>query len=144
MRRVMLVWSMLLGAWASPPLVAAEQPAIHPRGHAFFATSFDGSDALRGWSGPATLAAGFQGGQSLVIQRAAAGTTLVTRELPVEQMRGYVVTFSARIKADHVSTKPQPWNGVKFMAPMTTGRETTWPAADIEAGSFADIAISAT
>ena len=51
-------------------------------------------------------------------------------------MRGYVVQFSARIKAENVSRKPQPWNGVKFMAPLVTSRETTWPAAETDAGTY--------
>ena len=51
-------------------------------------------------------------------------------------MRGYVVQFSARIKAQNVSHKPQPWNGVKFMAPIVIGQEKMWPAADMGDGTF--------
>ena len=51
-------------------------------------------------------------------------------------MRGYVVQFSARIKAENVSRKPQPWNGVKFMAPIVTDQEKTWPAAEMGVGTF--------
>ena len=51
-------------------------------------------------------------------------------------MRGYVVQFSARIKAQNVSRKPQPWNGVKFMAPIVTDQEKTWPAAEMGVGTF--------
>ena len=109
------------------------------RGHVFFAADFESSDALKGWSGPGALAAGFSGGQALVLERPAAegsGFVTATMELPVDKMRGYIVQFSARIKAENVSRKPQPWNGVKFMAPIVTAREKTWPAAEMGVGTF--------
>jgi hypothetical protein len=51
-------------------------------------------------------------------------------------MRGYVVQFSARIKAENVSRKPQPWNGVKFMAAVVTDHEKSWPATELPEGTF--------
>ena len=56
--------------------------------------------------------------------------------LPVEKMRGYVVQFSARIKAENVGRRPQPYNGVKFMAPIVAGAEKSWPAAELDIGTF--------
>ncbi len=44
--------------------------------------------------------------------------------------------MSALVKAENVSRKPQPWNSVKFMAPLVTSRETTWPAAETDAGTY--------
>ena len=44
--------------------------------------------------------------------------------------------FSARIKAENVSRKPLPYNGVKFMAAIVTDHEKTWPAAELDAGTF--------
>ena len=88
---------------------------------------------------PACWATGFQGGHALVLERPAekgSGYATATMELPVEKMRGYVVQFSARIKAENVSRKPQPWNGVKFMAPIVTDQEKTWPAAEMGVGTF--------
>ena len=122
-----------------PTLLAAQERAVLPRGHVFFATDFERSDALKGWVGPGVLGPGFQGGHALVLERPAekgSGYATATVKLPVHQMRGYVVQFSARIKAQNVSHKPQPWNGVKFMAPITTGQEKTWPAAEMGVGTF--------
>ena len=64
------------------------------------------------------------------------GYATATMELPVEKMRGYVVQFSARIKAENVSRKPQPWNGVKFMAPMVTGQEKSGRPPNCRRGTF--------
>jgi len=85
------------------------------------------------------LGTGFQGGHALVLERPAEkgnGYATATIDLPVDKMRGYVVQFSARIKAENVSRKPQPWNGVKFMAPIVTDQEKTWPAAELGVGTF--------
>ena len=34
-------------------LAGVQEHAVLPRGHVFFATDFEGSDAFKGWSGPA-------------------------------------------------------------------------------------------
>ncbi len=52
-------------------------------------------------------------------------------------MRGYIVNFSARVKAEDVKGKPNPWNGVKFMAPwIRANGETSWPAEQFEEETF--------
>ena len=130
---------LVLGICVLPALLGAQAPPVLPRGHVLFHADFAGQDALKGWSGPGRLEAGFQGGQALVLERPApqgAGYATASIALPVEKLRGYVVQFSARIKAQDVSRKPQPWNGVKFMAPLVTGDGQQWPAADLEVGTF--------
>ena len=122
-----------------PTLLGAQEHAVLPRGHVFFATDFENSDALKVWAGPAVLGAGFEGGHALVLERAAGkgnGQSTASIKLPVEKMRGYVVQFSARVKAQDVSRKPKPYNGVKFMAPIVTDQEKSWPAADMGVGTF--------
>jgi hypothetical protein len=122
-----------------PALAGGQDREVLPRGHVFFATDFKASDALKGWSGPGVLGEGFQGGRALVLERPAeknSGYATATITLPVEKMRGYVVQFVARIKAENVSRKPQPWNGVKFMAPIVTDQEKAWPAAELPEGTF--------
>ena len=57
--------------------------------------------------------------------------------LPVQEMRGYIVYFSARVRAHDVSHKPNPWNGVKFMAPWVDGDGVTnWPSLQLDEGTF--------
>ncbi len=116
-----------------------EGPAL-PRGHVFYASDFEAADALKDWPGGATtLAPGYQGGHALCVQRSdgsTRGSTMVHKALPVEKMRGYVVFFSAMVKAENVSQRPQPWNGVKFMAPLAAATGKSWPAAKIGIGTF--------
>jgi hypothetical protein len=40
------------------------------------------------------------------------------------------------VKAQNVSVKPLPWNGVKFMMQVDSPRGASWPAAQFDAGSF--------
>lgn len=109
------------------------------RGQVFFQTDFEGAAALSDWSKSGQLVSGREGGQALLIERPSGspkGSTTVHRVLPVEQMRGCRIGFSAQIRAENVSTPPQPWNGVKFMAPIVGPQGKQWPAARIEAGTF--------
>ena len=133
-----LLFALTVAVLPAAPLSAREHPIL-PRGHVFFATDFDGKDALKGWIGPGVLGDGFHGGHALLLERPAekaSGYATATMELPVKEMRGYVVQFSARIKAENVSRRPQPYNGVKFMAPIVTDQEKTWPAAEMGIGTF--------
>ena len=95
---------------------------------------------MQRWSGSAARLVKEGANQVVLIEQLAGstnGSASIQIPLPVEQMRGYVVEFSARVKAAGISTKPNPWNGVKFMAPWTRadgGKD--WPAVEFEAGSF--------
>jgi hypothetical protein len=122
-----------------PAMLTAEERPVLPRGHVFFATDFESGDEMKPWTGLAVPGEGFRSPRALVLERPAhlsAGYASATVELPVSKMRGYVVHFSAMIKAENVSRKPQPWNGVKFMAPIVTNKDRLWPAADLAAGTF--------
>lgn len=137
-RLLPLAGCLLAGLFCSAKSLDAQENVL-PRGHVLFRADFEGPDALRGWTGPAKLEPGFQGGQAIALERTAAqgpGFASARIALPVEKLRGYVVQFSARIKAQGVSQKPQPWNGVKFMAPLLTPEGQQWPAATLETGSF--------
>jgi hypothetical protein len=110
-----------------------------PRGHVFFSSGFEAGDALEGWSGSTALGPGFQSKHALFLaspEGQKGRVAIAARQLPVEKMRGYVVQFSARIKAENVSRKPLPYNGVKFMAPIVTDHERSWPAAETSVGTF--------
>lgn len=122
--------------------VALDAPADKtlPKGHFYFQDDFDRPDALESWSGSAELVADGQGGQALYIERpkdAGRGSSAVEIALPAVQMRGYIVQFAARVRAEDVSSKPNAWNGVKFMAPwQDNDGKMQWPSVQMEAGSF--------
>ena len=131
-RRRFPVFTLCLLCAASVLTPSATAQSAPQKGDVIFSTDFEGTNALAGWSGPATLAPGFQGGHSLCIERAA----LAQMTLPVERVRGCVLVFSAMIKAENVSEKPKPYNGVKFMAPIVAPDDKQWPAASLDTGSF--------
>lgn len=120
-------------------IASAEDKPPLSRGHAIFETGFEGASALKGWSGKTVLEPGYEGGHAMAVERVTnvgPGSTSVVLQLPVEQLRGYQVRFSAKIKARDVSRKPNSWNGVKFMAPIQSPSGKDWPAARLDAGTF--------
>ncbi|MHB8864611.1 MAG: glycoside hydrolase family 5 protein [Pirellulaceae bacterium] len=118
---------------------AQDAPCL-PRGHLFLQADFESPDDLKRWAGSAGKLVREEKGQVLCVERpidSPSGSATVEIVLPIEQMRGYIVDFSARIKAEGVRGKPNPWNGVKFMAPWTRADgETSWPAEQFEEASF--------
>ncbi len=111
------------------------------RGHVFFQEDFEPPDALQRWSQSDAKLVSIEVGKALEIERPSGsprGSSTVQVALPIELMRGYIVQFSARVRAENVQGKPDPWNGVKFMAPWTTAKgDANWPAVEFEEGSFA-------
>jgi hypothetical protein len=105
----------------------------------FFQTDFEGPTALKGWAGQARLEAGYKGGQSVCLEHAAGepgSGAVIHIALPAEKMRGYMVYGSAMVKAENVSPKPMPWNGIKFMLAIDGPGGRSWPQARVDAGSF--------
>ncbi len=45
-------------------------------------------------------------------------------------MRGYLVRGTAMVRADAVSAKPNPWNGVKFMLAIENARPEALAASE--------------
>ncbi len=130
------VVSLILG-WASAWAQAGA--AVVSKGHVCFQSDFEAANGLQGWSGPAKLEAGFQSRQALVLERAAGNSgraAVVSRALPVEQMRGCTIRGLAVVKAQGVSAKPNPWNGIKFMLAIDSPARKLWPQAPLETGSF--------
>lgn len=133
------VWIVLL-ATSFVGSVRAQDAASLPRGHVFYQSDFEKSDALKGWSGSAGRLVPEGTNQVVLIEQTPSNSqafAMMQLPLPVEQLRGYVVEFSARVKAEAISKKPNPWNGVKFMVPWTRqDGSKDWPAVEFESGSF--------
>lgn len=119
-------------AWSREP------PALR-KGEVLFEADFEGKQAFAGWAGPAKAGPGHQSEQSLFIARPAdspVGSTIVQIRLPAERVRGYVLHFSGMVKAESVTEKPKPWNGVKFMVPIVGDSGRQWPQGTIDIGDF--------
>ena len=124
-----------LSTSAAPPPEAAA-PAVKA-GDLVFAADFEDAQALRAWSGSPRTDAGREGGRAVVVTCAdAASAAAVTVPLPAAHLRGCKIIFSAYVKAEKVSDRPQPWNGVKFMAPIDSPSGRLWPQGAIPVGTF--------
>ncbi|MEJ5237679.1 MAG: hypothetical protein WHT82_04925, partial [Limisphaera sp.] len=113
--------------------------AAAPASAAWYETGFEEAEPAAGWEGPLAWAPGYQGGRALTLQRAAGtagGSTVVRRSLPVESARGCLIRGTARVRAEGITPKPRPWNGIKFMLAVETPQRRLWPQAEIESGSF--------
>ena len=119
--------------------VFAQDNALLPKGHICFQTDFETTNSTAQFDSPPTLADGFKGGKSLFIELkpgASPQSPIASIPLPVESMRGYTIRVSAMVKAESVSDKPKPWNGIKVMVPLQTPSQKLWPQAEIETGTF--------
>ena len=110
--------------------VRAGDAAPLPKGHVVFAAHFDAADALAAWGGAGRLEAG-----ALAVESAGSGANAVIA-LPAQALRGHTLLCAARVKAENVSAKPRPWNGIKFMLIIEGPEGKEWPQAEIPVGSF--------
>ena len=131
---------ILLGA--SGQALAGEEPAAAKdrpeKGRVVLSEDFEASEALRRWSGDARLDAGLGGGRSLRLERKGdrPGPAAVVIDLGAIALRGCTLRGSAMIRAEGVTAKPNPWNGIKLMLPIETPARRLWPQAPIETGTF--------
>jgi endoglucanase len=134
MLRAICAMAVLLAVSASAYAEAAKQ------GDVILAANFEEPGELEAWGGRAgiTLDAGCESAKALCVTVAADSKESVTvgRTLPVERIRGCKLLLSAMVKAEGVSARPQPWNGVKFMMPMTAGGNKLWPQGSVDVGTF--------
>jgi hypothetical protein len=100
-----------------------------------FQCDFDRSDAPGGDAGK--LVAGFEGGRSLLIEQAGAGS--LSRRFPIdaEQLTDRMATLKAVVKAERVSDPPNSWNGIKVMLVLeNSSGSKQYPQIQIATGTF--------
>ncbi|MBT3376535.1 MAG: cellulase family glycosylhydrolase [Lentisphaerae bacterium] len=107
-------------------------------GDVVFATDFDGEDALTEWSAGAKLGPGRAGGRALFVERSKenTGSVFIRHSLPVSDVKGCILNLEGWIRAEEVSSPPRGWNGIKYMAPVTSEGGMSHPQAQIGSGSF--------
>ncbi len=128
-----LLAAVLLAPAAAAP---AGPPDLLKRGEVLFATGFEGTEALKDWQGSGSLVPAESGGQVVRLDNPAGRGASLSRSLPVERVRGCQITIRARVRAEKVSAKPNPWNGIKCMLPIDTPAGRLWPQAPIDTGTF--------
>jgi hypothetical protein len=124
----MVMIGMVAGVWAAPLKV----------GDVVLHQDFEGADAVQGWGPPIAVEPGFQGGHAMAFANSAQpGVPMIANfALDPVPLRGYLLRLSCKVKAENVSAKPQPWNGIKFMLPMVADGAKMYPQAEIGVGSF--------
>lgn len=65
-------------------------------------------------------------------------TNKLSRAFPISGLRGCTIRASARVRAENVSKRPQPWNGPKLLLQVSSdsGAGTAYPQANIPDDSF--------
>ncbi|MCX8154968.1 MAG: glycoside hydrolase family 5 protein [Verrucomicrobiae bacterium] len=114
-------------------------PAAPVRGEVVYTNDFETPASLQGWQGRWESDAGYQGGRAALFQQAPGLTNQsVTARLalPLEKVRGTVLRVSAQVKAEGVTPKPNPWNGIKLMLAIESPAGNQWPQASVETGTF--------
>jgi hypothetical protein len=118
------------------PILAANAAPLPPD-HAYFQTDFEATNALKAFNGTAALEPGYRSQQALaIVSNPGPGSSMVSLTLPVEPMRGYLVRGTAMVRADGVSARPNPWNGIKMMLAIETPDRKLWPQARVETDNF--------
>ena len=127
-------------AWLGLPLIppAGDSATRSPRkGEMVYQADFEGADALSGWSGPAALEAGYCSAQAVALEtNPNTSGAVISRRLPAEALRGCRIRGSAMVRAEQVSPKPNPWNGIKFMLVAESPAGSSYPQASLETGTF--------
>ncbi len=116
--------------------VSAGDPKLPSRGQVLYQADFEGNNALKSWNGAARLESGFASAQSAALECSNASGAIITRQLPVERIRGCRIRGSAMVRAEGVSSKPNPWNGIKFMLVIQGPGGVSYPQALLETGAF--------
>ncbi len=87
-------------------------------------------------AGPGRIVTGFQSTPSLQIVLAEPGTATRSFPIPADALTDPYITLRAVVRADAVSTPPNPWNGIKVMLVLQTADGPQYPQIPIPVGSF--------
>lgn len=107
-------------------------------GDLVFGESFGGSSLPEGWTKPDSRFVSFQD-DSFQIDLPLGGDIKnysVSKNLPVEKIRGKRLRISAWIKADNVAQPPNSWNGIKTMLAVDGPNGKIWPQKSNVYGTF--------
>lgn len=128
---------LVMAWWMTLLSVAADPVKDLPRGHLFLSEDFESETVTQRWHGPLNFQTGPASAHALSVRRdIAEGAAMATLDLPAGDMLGQTVYCTAMVKGEHISAKPKPWNGVKFMLRIDSPQESQWPAASFEGEAF--------
>jgi len=129
--------AVLVAGCFSLQALSAENAISLAKGQVWFQSDFEAGEPLAGWSGPAVIEPGYASSKAACLSTKPGARGAVTvRSFSVESIRGCTIRGSAMVRAEKVTAKPNPWNGVKFMLVIRGAGGTTYPQAPIETGTF--------
>ncbi len=135
----MNVCAVLVGAIVLGLGCGASAQEAPKRGEVVLSAKFAGEAALQGWAGSGAVDAGYQGGKALRVEVAPGSKPLGGSSrwtVPIERLRGCTIRLSGMVRAENVSDRPQSWNGIKMMMPITSPGGVQYPQAKVETGTF--------
>lgn len=120
-------------------LGAALLPAAAAKGTLVYSNDFETASARQGWQGRWDEAQGCQSAHAALFEQPlnrsnASHTARIA--LPLEAVRGTVLRVTAHVKAEGITSKPNPWNGIKLMLAIESPTGNQWPQAPLGAGTF--------
>jgi hypothetical protein len=135
-RSICFLQLVVLLALAANLATAAEAPT---KGQVVLEADFENTADDAAWIGSKSFGPGWQSARAVVLEsrsgEAARGAT-VRRSLTVESLRGCTLRGSVMVKAEAVSARPNPWNGIKCMLAIETPARKLWPQAALDIGTF--------
>jgi hypothetical protein len=131
---------LVLLALGAPAARGGDPPPLES-GQSILAADFDGEDPFRSFAGRAgavALEAGHESRHAAALTARPGGAAPhLAASLPAARCGGAQLLVCAWVKAEGVSARPNPWNGIKVMVPIETeGGERLWPQATIGVGTF--------
>jgi endoglucanase len=134
--RIGSIWFLVLNL--SNVCTSAQDSRTPTKGQVIYQADFESTNALAGWSGAATgLEPGCASAHSVALEtKANSSDAVISRQLPLEAVRGCRIRGSVMVRAQEVSPKPNSWNGIKFMLIIEGPAGKSYPQAPLEAGSF--------
>ena len=105
---------------------------------AVFVESFDYPTSVAStWSGVAYTLVANGSGNAIKITSGTPGSNVLSATLPLEGLKGHRVLVTGKVKGVSISSKPNPWNGIKMMLAYTmVDGSTFYPQIDQAVGSF--------
>jgi aryl-phospho-beta-D-glucosidase BglC (GH1 family) len=133
-----VLFDMASQKWVQPIREAlVPPPRALKKGDVVYEADFESADALGGWSGAAVLEPGCASPRAVALEnKANVSGAIISRQLPAEALRGCRIRGAAMVRAEQVSPKPNPWNGIKFMLITESPAGKSYPQATVETGAF--------
>jgi hypothetical protein len=104
-----------------------------------FKTDFDGDEPLASWQAGSSELVEVGDGRCLHVSvdpDAEPLGAVARKPLDADGLKGKTITLRARVRAEGLSEKPNPWNGVKVMLILETEGGTDYPQLDLPGEDF--------